>query len=161
MKKIPNIFKLSTTQTVMVAALALGVTAGGFAAAYQQQPTKPKVTTLKTVSDTSPPSTDASSTSPTATAPTAPGSTTTQKTVNTQTTTVAAATSTDTQTIQPEIVKIVKSVFDGDNDSGVCNLNYSDGTNGQVEATVTHISQQWHVTLDENNCQDFVGQAKQ
>lgn len=161
MNSILQKINLTTTQTIMVVALSVGLGAGVFTAAISDS--KPHVTTIKTTSSDTPITTKGPSVELT------PGTTTNPVSAPSSDTTAPAASAPVTQpldttttaspapTATPVPVTIVKSQFQGDNTAGVCVLEYSDGTTGRVPAVLTTKDVAWNVTMTSNNCESLVG----
>lgn len=164
MNNILKKLNFTTTQTIIVGALALGIGSGAaFTAIHQPQTAAPKTAIIKnTDSQTPTTSTDATTTPSADSTSSATGTATSTPTAPT-----AAATSTPSpadSAPQPVPVTVKTSAFEGDYHGGVCNLTYSDGTAGQVTAKVSTVgddpSQPRAVFVTENNCDSFVGTTR-
>lgn len=168
-----NILKrlnFTTTQTVLVGALAIGLGSGAaFTAVHQPAAQPPKTVTVKTTDSTAPAPTDSGAgTVNTTTTSTAPTTTTSTASTSSPTPTPAASspTTTTSTSTAPAPVTVVKSLMlpskPGDApDQGTCGLTYSDGTTGTAPATMTGtFDKVQNLTLWTDNCPTLVGTTK-
>lgn len=147
---------LTTTQAIVLSALAIGLGAGAYTASTQS----PKHTFVKQTSSDTPAPTVTLNPGPT---PDSTPSTTTSTTAPDRTAEPAStpAPTTEAPVTQPVApVTVTKSTYSGDNTSGVCDLTYSDDTTAQVPATLTTQEVSFKVTMTTNNCDSFIGQTK-